>query len=93
MSEEVIDPKDKVLLEAMDQLIQATPEGTMQAADGLENVVSGLGGANDKTVYNQWRRSNGNSDQDGLITRFREDWIAQKICTIIPLDTTRAWRA
>lgn len=92
MSEEVIDPKDKVLLEAMDQLIQATPEGTMQAADGLENVVSGLGGANDKTVYNQWRRSNGNSDQEGLITRFREDWIAQKICTIIPLDTTRAWR-
>lgn len=64
----------------------------IKAADGLENVVSGLGGAGDKTTYNQWRRSNGNQDQEGLITRFREDWIAQKICTIVPLDTTREWR-
>ena len=65
---------------------------SIKASDGLENVVSGLGGSGDKTTYNQWKRSGGNSDQDGLITRFREDWIAQKICTIVPLDTTRAWR-
>ena len=39
MSEEVIDPKDKVLLEAMEQLIQATPEGTMQAADVMHGVT------------------------------------------------------
>ena len=84
MSEEVEDPKDKLMLELI--------ESEMKASDGLENVVSGLGGPMDKTVYNTWVRSNGNSDQDGLITRFREDWIAQKVCTIIPLDTTRAWR-
>lgn len=64
----------------------------VRASDGLENVVSGLGGANDKTTYNQWVRSGQNQDQDDLITRFREDWVAQKICTIVPLDSTRNWR-
>lgn len=64
----------------------------IKAADGLENVVSGLGGANDKTVYNQWTRSGANSDYDQLITMFREDWVSQKICTIVPLDATRKWR-
>lgn len=79
--------KDEIVTSLIDKAVEG-----IKAADGLENVVSGLGGAGDKTTYNQWKRSGGNQDQDGLITRFREDWIAQKICTIVPLDTTRMWR-
>jgi len=77
--------------ESKQKLLKLAEDG-VRASDGLENVVSGLGGANDKTTYNQWKRSGKNQDQDDLITRFREDWVAQKICTIVPLDATRNWR-
>lgn len=77
--------------ESKQLLLDIAVEG-VKAADGLENVVSGLGGANDKTVYNTWKRGGQNQDQDDLITRFREDWVAQKVCTIVPLDATRNWR-
>lgn len=61
--------------------------------DGLENVVSGMGGEKDKSTYNRWVRDpSKNHDWAQLATRFREDWVAQKICKIIPQDTTRKWR-
>ena len=88
--------KDTLLGELVEELVTSAAvdllDQEVKASDGLENVVSGLGGDMDKTTHNRWTRSNGNADKDGLVTRFREDWIAQKICTIIPLDTTRAWR-
>lgn len=60
--------------------------------DGLQNLVTGLGTNADKSVHNEWVRSGGNQDWNSLIARFREDWIAQKVCTIIPQDATREWR-
>lgn len=61
-------------------------------ADGLENLVSGLGGEKDKSSYNRWTFSNRNADYRELMNRFREDWVSQKVCTVIPQDMTRKWR-
>ena len=61
-------------------------------ADGLENFVSGLGSAKDKSSHNIWTFSNKNANYHELMNRFREDWVAQKICSIIPQDMTRKWR-
>lgn len=61
-------------------------------ADGLENLVSGLGGEKDKSSHNRWTFSNKNANYRELMNRFREDWVAQKVCTIIPQDMTRKWR-
>lgn len=61
-------------------------------ADGLENVISGLGGDKDKAEHNYWSFSNKNADYRQLMNRFREDWVSQKVCTVIPQDMTRKWR-
>lgn len=61
-------------------------------ADGLENLVTGLGTDKDKSTHSRWNFSNKNADFKQLVNRFREDWIAQKVCTIIPQDMTRRWR-
>lgn len=61
-------------------------------ADGLENVISGMGGAADKSVYNRWTFANKNANYRELMNRFREDWVSQKVCTIVPQDMTRTWR-
>ena len=57
-------------------------------ADGLENIVSGLGGEKDKAEHNRWTFSNKNADYRQLMNRFREDWVSQKVCTVIPQDMT-----
>lgn len=61
-------------------------------SDGLENVVSGMGGEKDKSTYNRWTFSNKNADYKQLMNRYREDWVSQKVCQIVPQDMTRAWR-
>jgi len=61
-------------------------------ADGLENVMTGLGTSADKNTHHRWTPSGNNSDYGQLITRYREDWLAQKVCNIIPQDMTRKWR-
>lgn len=61
-------------------------------ADGLENVISGMGGDADKSVYNRWHFSNKNADYKQLMNRFREDWVSQKVCQVVPQDMTRNWR-
>ncbi|QQV88356.1 putative portal protein [Erwinia phage Fifi44] len=68
------------------------PKGSIKVGDGLENVISGMGGDKDKSVYNRWTFSNKNADYRQLMNRFREDWVSQKVCTIIPQDMTRTWR-
>ena len=60
--------------------------------DGLENVASGLGTSKDKNYYNYWSHSGRNYDYKQLSARYREDWVAQKVCKIIPQDMTREWR-
>lgn len=61
-------------------------------ADGLENFVSGLGGEKDKSSHNVWTFANKNANYRELMNRFREDWVSQKVCTVIPQDMTRKWR-
>ncbi|MBI0275422.1 DUF1073 domain-containing protein [Hafnia alvei] len=63
-----------------------------KTADGLENVVSGLGTVKDKSSYNRWVQTYRNADWEHLTARFREDWVSQKVCTIIPQDMVREWR-
>ncbi|NQZ74596.1 MAG: DUF1073 domain-containing protein [Ekhidna sp.] len=78
-------------------LKDATPEHSSASSsitmnDGLENIVSGMGGENDKSVYNKWTHSGKNLDWVQLAARYREDWVSQKVCNIIPQDMTRTWR-
>ena len=61
-------------------------------ADGLFNLASGLGTAKDKSTSNQWNHSGLNYDHITLSVRYREDWLSQKVCQIVPQDMTREWR-
>lgn len=65
---------------------------TVELDDGLENVLTGMGTSQDKATANVWVHSGKNLDHVQLAARFREDWISQKVCTIIPQDLTREWR-
>lgn len=65
---------------------------TVELDDGLENVLTGMGTSQDKATANVWTHSGKNLDHVQLAARFREDWISQKVCTIIPQDLTREWR-
>jgi phage-related protein (TIGR01555 family) len=60
--------------------------------DGLSNLASGLGGSKDKATYNEWNHSGANYDHVALSVRYREDWLSQKVCQIVPQDMTREWR-
>ena len=60
--------------------------------DGLSNLATGLGGAKDKSEYNRWDHSGANYDFTALSVRYREDWLSQKVCQIVPQDMTREWR-
>lgn len=60
--------------------------------DGLTNVLTGLGTSVDKAMANVWEHSGRNLDHHQLSARYREDWISQKVCTIVPQDLTREWR-
>lgn len=67
-------------------------EAYIQANDGLENLVSGMGTANEKATHNRWVHTYKNLDWVQLAARYREDWVAQKVCNIVPQDMTRTWR-
>lgn len=67
-------------------------ENGIKVSDGLENVISGMGGAKDKSIHNRWSFANKNADYKELMNRFREDWVSQKVCTVVPQDMTRTWR-
>lgn len=69
-----------------------TKDEYVYLGDGLQNLVSGLGTSADKSTFNEWVRSGANQDWNSLIARYREDWVAQKVCNIIPHDATREWR-
>ena len=61
-------------------------------SDGISNLATGLGTAKDKSTHTVWEHSSRNSDHVTLAARYREDWISQKICNIVPQDMTREWR-
>lgn len=60
--------------------------------DGLTNLATGLGGANDKSTHTVWNHSGRNYDHVTLSARYRECWLSQKVCKIVPQDMTREWR-
>ncbi len=60
--------------------------------DGLSNLATGLGTNKDKSMWNEWNHSGRNFDHTTLSARYREDWLSQKVCQIIPQDLTREWR-
>lgn len=59
--------------------------------DGLSNLATGLGGSKDKATSNVWTHSGANNDHVTLSVRYREDWLSQKVCQIVPQDMTREW--
>lgn len=63
-----------------------------QLADGLENVISGMGTEKDSATHTRWTFSNRNADWKQLMNRYREDWVSQKVCQVVPQDMTRNWR-
>lgn len=73
-------------------VIAEAPIKPMSLFDGMANFATGLGTSKDKTEGNIWEHSNRNSDHISLSARFREDWISQKVCKILPQDMTRSWR-
>ena len=73
-------------------LISDAPAKPVAALDGLLNLASGLGTGKDKAQSNQWVHSNRNVDHITLSARFREDWVSQKVCKVVPQDMTREWR-
>tara|TARA_R110000803_G_scaffold116815_2_gene185378 strand:+ start:1881 stop:3209 length:1329 start_codon:yes stop_codon:yes gene_type:complete len=72
--------------------ISSTPAHTQSLFDGLSNLATGLGGNKDKATFNKWTHSGKNYDHVALSVRYREDWLSQKVCQIIPQDLTREWR-
>lgn len=73
-------------------LISEGPGKSVSTSDGLQNLATGLGTAKDKAFGNQWVHSNRNVDHITLSARFREDWVSQKVCKVVPQDMTREWR-
>jgi hypothetical protein len=65
---------------------------TTSLYDGLSNLATGLGGSKDKASWNEWNHSGKNLDHVALSARYREDWVSQKVCQIVPQDLTREWR-
>lgn len=70
---------------------ELTLKQRVKVADGLENIITGLGTSKDKNSANAWLRSVPQSTEE-LSVRFKEDWLSQKIVTIVPQDMTRKWR-
>lgn len=58
--------------------------------DTLFSIVSGLGTSRDKTTSLQYGFTP--LDQSQLDAAFRQDWVARKIVTVPPFDSTREWR-
>ena len=74
--------------------VQVTDKNPVRKSlyDGLSNLATGLGGAKDKASHNVWNHSGANYDHVALSVRYREDWLSQKVCKIVPQDMTREWR-
>lgn len=67
------------------------PKSRMQT-DTLQNLLSGMGGAGDKTIYTAWMAATIMSP-DQLESAYRSDWVARKGIDIPANDATREWRS
>lgn len=59
--------------------------------DSLENLVSGMGGPRDKSVFTKFS-TNIIVTPDQLEAAYRGDWVSRKIIDIPAYDSTREWR-
>ena len=62
----------------------------VEARDGLENVISGLGTARDKRAYTQYNFTPP-KDRQQLENMYRSSWLAKRIVNSVPEDMTREW--
>lgn len=62
----------------------------MMILDRLQNFISGLGTAKDKTVASGYAFQP--IDPAQLVAMHRSDWMGRKVVDIIPDDMTREWR-
>lgn len=69
-----------------------TKRNVTRAADGLQNVVTGLGGNTSKRANNQWVYGMLN-DWSSLDAAYQTNWIARAIVDVPSRDMTREWRA
>jgi phage-related protein (TIGR01555 family) len=67
-------------------------KNVMAAADGLVNVVTGLGGQNSKRANNQWNYGILN-DWQSLDASYQTNWISRAIVDVPAKDMTREWRS
>ncbi|MGL5775509.1 MAG: DUF1073 domain-containing protein [Aeromonas veronii] len=65
---------------------------TKQTADGLVNVVSGLGGAKTKRYHNKFQYAALN-DWQQLDAAYQSNWLARQIVDVPAEDMTREWRS
>ncbi|AFC22407.1 portal protein [Vibrio phage CP-T1] len=68
-----------------------TKRNVATVADGLQNVVTGLGGDKSKRVHNQWVYGMLN-DWGSLDAAYQTNWIARTIVDVPAKDMTREWR-
>lgn len=68
-----------------------TRRAAMPTADGLKNILSGLGGQGDKLANTMFTVSA--LDRTQLDMAYRGDWIARKGVDIPAFDATREWRS
>lgn len=78
--------------ESAQEIVVSNKKPIVSLADGLSNLVTGLGTSKDKATHNNWNHSGKNYDHITLSARYREDWLSQKVVNIVPQDMTREWR-
>jgi len=64
---------------------------SVSTADGLVNVMSGLGTNRSKRAYNEFQYANLNSWQQ-MDAAFQTNWLARQIVEVPAEDMTREWR-
>jgi len=65
---------------------------TSEAADGLENVVSGLGTSKSKRAHNRFTLENFTANWSEMDAAYQTNWVVRRICDVPPEDMVREWR-
>lgn len=71
---------------------KGTRANIRRSADGLENVVTGLGTSKSKREHSRFMRENINANWQEMDAAYQTNWIVRRICDVPPEDMTREWR-
>ncbi|MHA6160981.1 DUF1073 domain-containing protein [Pseudomonas sichuanensis] len=91
MSKKGLEPADKKLGKALKKAAQQYQASIKSSADGLVNVVSGLGTQKAKRSHNQFQYGFLNDFQQ-LDAAYQTSWLARAIVDYPAEDMTREWR-